>query len=97
MRNDTGNFMAARTYKYCGEVSVVEAEIIGVREALSWIKELSMQDEEITVESDSQITVNAIKKGGTNYLEVGEIMEECKQILGSLTRVSIVFIRKLNC
>ncbi|XP_074327369.1 uncharacterized protein LOC141665289 [Apium graveolens] len=94
LRNDTGNFMEARTYKYSGEVSVVEAETIGVREALSWIKELRMQDEEITVESDSHITVNAIQKICTNYLEVGEIVEECKQILSSLNRVSVVFIRK---
>lgn len=53
MRNNEGTVMAAKNYKFWGEVLVVEAEAIGVCEALSWIKELQRQDDEIIVESDS--------------------------------------------
>lgn len=94
MRNDEGNFMAAKTYKFCGDVSVVKAECIGVREALSWIKDLQMQDDEIVVESDSQLTVNAIQKRSINYLEVGEIVQSCKHILNSFSKVTVVFQEK---
>ena len=78
MRNTEGTFMATENYKFWGEVSIVEAEAIGVREALSWIKELQKKDNEILVESDSQLTVNAIQSQSMNYLEIGEIIESCK-------------------
>ena len=86
--------MAAKNYRFLGEVDVFEAEAVGVREALSWIKELQKQDEEIILESDSQLTVKAIQSQSMNYLEVGDVIESCRQLLVSLPKVSVVFIRK---
>lgn len=74
LRNSAGDFMAAKNQKFGGEVSVVEAETIGVREALSWIKELQRQEDKVILESDSQLAINAIHSKNLNYLEIGDII-----------------------
>lgn len=51
--------MEARTHKFAGGVSVCEA--IGLQEALSWIKEIQCQKDEVILESDSQLTIHAIR------------------------------------
>ncbi|XP_074324342.1 uncharacterized protein LOC141661257 [Apium graveolens] len=96
MRNYACDFMAARNCKISGEVSVFEAESVGVCEALSWIKEMQRQEDEIIIESDSQLSVNAIRATRINYLEVGEVIESCKQLLNSFHKVSVVFVRKMR-
>lgn len=56
IRNHEGEFMVARNIRLAGEIAVWEAEAVGVREALSWIKEMNRQGDSITIESDSQVT-----------------------------------------
>ncbi|KAK1367655.1 hypothetical protein POM88_033747 [Heracleum sosnowskyi] len=75
-------------------ISVFEAEAAGVRETLSWIKDMQMQEDAVTVESDSQLTILALQSIGLNLLEVGEVIASCKQILDNLQRILVVFIRK---
>lgn len=94
LRDHDGRFMATRTHKFVGEMSVCEAKSIGVRETLSWIKEMQRWEDEVIVESDSQITVHAIQSSRLNYLEVWEIIESCKRILRDLHKCSVVFTRK---
>lgn len=75
--------MAGRNICFDGEASVLKAEAVGVREALSWIKDMHMQRDEVVVESDSQLTVKAIQGDSLNFLEAGEVIEDCKLILQS--------------
>ena len=94
LRNNEGQFLAAKTKKSAGEISVVEAEAVGIMEALSWIKDMGKQNEEVIIEADSKLSVDAIAGQKVNFLEVGEIIETCKQMLSNLCRASIVFVRK---
>ena len=94
LRNHAGEFITAKNQNFAGEVSVFEAEAVGVREALSWLKDMQRQEDEVIIESDSQLTVRAIHTNNLNYLEIGEVIESCKQLLRSFCRVSLVFIRK---
>ncbi|KAK1362977.1 hypothetical protein POM88_038538 [Heracleum sosnowskyi] len=74
-RNHEGTFMAGRNHCFSREVSVFKAEVVGVRETFSWIKDLQMQESEVAVESDSQLTVKAILSDNLNLLEAGEVIE----------------------
>lgn len=78
--------------KFAGQVSVMEAEMMGIREALLWINDLP--EKPFTVESDSLQSVQAINRMEHNQLEVGHLIDHCCSILRHKVDVSVVFIRK---
>lgn len=94
LRDHEGTFMAGRRCCFAGKIPVMEAKAVGVREALSWIKDLHMQGKVVTLESDSQLVVNAILDFSLNLLEVGQVIESCRTLLEQLYGVSIVFMLK---
>ncbi|KAL8111526.1 hypothetical protein AgCh_019295 [Apium graveolens] len=94
MRNHLGEFLACKNMCLPMVNSVLEAEAVGVREALSWIKDLQLHGTKVVVESDSLLTTKAIAGDIVNCLEVGEVLEECKQALQNLPTVAVSFIRK---
>ncbi|CAH9140449.1 unnamed protein product [Cuscuta epithymum] len=59
VRDANGEFVAAGARPWLGGISAKEAEILGVREALSWIKEIGW--DLIDFESDAYEVVSAIK------------------------------------
>ena len=59
---------------------------------VKWSREL--QDSPITIETDSLPTVNAIHKGGVNHLDLGHIVQQCREILVSRDDLSVVFAKK---
>lgn len=71
-----------------------EAEAVGVREALSWIYDQNLQNVDVVVESDSQVTVTAIHNKQINYLEVGDVIASCCHMLTHLQFTSVQFVRK---
>lgn len=73
--------------------SVFEAECIGVREALSWVQ--SRDDRcEVVLETDSLLTVDAIKRTKEYRLEVGHVVDQCKVMPEQSYNVKISHIRK---
>lgn len=68
-----GEFYKAKNLRKEGEVGVFEAETQRVLEALRWIVEIGINDVEI--ESDSMLSVQALLKGTTSLLEVGNILQ----------------------
>lgn len=60
LRDHDGQFRGGKNLRLAGTVSVLEAEAIGVQEALSWIREMPTQ--QVTIETDSLLLVNAIQK-----------------------------------
>lgn len=69
-----------------------EAECLGVQEALLWI--LSREERRVVLETDSLLTVNAIRNVNNNMLEVGHVIDQCKTFLGVLPEVSVKHICK---
>ena len=49
---------------------------------------------EVLLESDSLLSLSAIKGDKRNHLEVGEILAECEQMLRNSPNISIQFIRR---
>lgn len=81
LRDHDGLFLG-RTARFSGKVIVLEAEAVGMREALIWANELPCQPIIlIIVESDSQLVINALQRNKLNHLEVGIVLEECQAVL----------------
>lgn len=92
LRDHNGKFCKAKTVRRIGDVSVFEAEAQGVLEALKWIIELGVH--EVELESDSKLTVNAIVGNTPNYLEVGNILQECRELMKDRPDLMVSFVRK---
>ena len=75
-------------------VSPELAEILGIKEALSWIKEKGWQD--VTIESDCLLAILSIRSDTIMQSYYGRLVEECKVLLSSLNpkRVGLKFIKR---
>lgn len=92
IRDHAGSFMEGRSISMVSPGNVLEAEAMGIREALSWVKD--RQDEKLIIESDSLLAVQAIVGDNVNLLEFGHIAEHCKIMLRNMPGVSIHHVRK---
>ena len=92
IRDCKGTFVRGRTMKCAGSVSVLEAEAMGIREALSWLTTLPRM--KLSIESDSLTSVNAVSKEMVYRNEVGHIFQECCVLLKALNRVSLHFVNR---
>ncbi|XP_057792604.1 uncharacterized protein LOC131009319 [Salvia miltiorrhiza] len=92
IRNHEGHFVIGKTIKLNGRRSVVEGELLGIKEALSWIKELGL----VTgwVENDSLQACNLITSGDRNLLEIGAIAAACRLELRVLSNFSMRHVRR---
>ncbi|XP_074322799.1 uncharacterized protein LOC141659771 [Apium graveolens] len=94
MRNHLGSFVACKVGSFPMVDTVFEAELVGVKESLSWIKGGQYSNAPVQLETDSLLSVKAILENKVNLLEVGEVIEECKLGLQGLPSVSLSFFRK---
>ncbi|KAM6542430.1 hypothetical protein CsatB_006877 [Cannabis sativa] len=68
------------------------AEIMGIREALSWLK--NNQFSMAIIETDSLVCAAAIRSAETFASAFGLVVDECKNSFKSLSNVSIVFVKR---
>lgn len=92
LRDDHGPFAAGKTMQVAGNVSVMEAELTGILEALIWAKE--MTEGKVMIEGDSLLSVTAIKQGQCNLLEIGDLLQQCDDLLSGDGRFSINHVKK---
>ncbi|XP_074376719.1 uncharacterized protein LOC141718237 [Apium graveolens] len=92
IRNHAGQFVQGRNAKIAGDISVLEAEALGVLEVLSWLR--TLPDMKVHVESDSLTVVNAILADMEYQVEVGHVIEACRSLLVELDNVSVRFVRR---
>lgn len=91
-RDQKGHFIEVRTMAFHQAADVFEAECIGMKEALSWV--LNQENKKATVETDSMLTIEAIKGQRENMLEVGHVIDQCKSMLLLMPDVKVKFVRK---
>lgn len=92
IRDHKGVFLEGRNLSLPCPSSLVEAECIGVREALSWV--MIRQEKRVVVETDSLLTVAAIQSAKRNMLKVGHVVDQCKAMLEVLSKISVIHICK---
>uniref|UniRef100_A0A803PCL7 Uncharacterized protein n=1 Tax=Cannabis sativa TaxID=3483 RepID=A0A803PCL7_CANSA len=67
-------------------------EALGVKEVLSWIKNSNFSN--ITVETDSLVTVQALRSSVIMGSPFGSCIEECKGLRSSLNNVNFRFVKR---
>lgn len=92
VRDDQGKFIAGKTMRIGGKVSVMEAEARGVQEACKWVKELQMQN--VMIECDSESVVNVVHGKGLFLLKIGHVIEYCRERFRLREDISICHIKK---
>ncbi|XP_060965301.1 uncharacterized protein LOC133034265 [Cannabis sativa] len=90
VRNTNGNLVAAFVGFKHGKVSPELAEIMGIREALSWLKNHTYT--QAILEIDSLVCVKAIQSVEIFASTFGLVVEDCKNILKNLLNVSVFFV-----
>ncbi|KAM6561917.1 hypothetical protein CsatB_021915 [Cannabis sativa] len=91
-RNEHG-FMIEGLSRLChGIVRPELAEAIGVREALSWIKDKRWQ--QVVLETDCLVVVQAIRNPTHMISLFGDVIKECQNLLVNLRGVTISFVKR---
>ncbi|XP_074327890.1 uncharacterized protein LOC141665806 [Apium graveolens] len=70
----------------------VEAESLAILEGLQWLDSINYDN--VVIESDSLLAVQAIKSSSDNLLEVGFILDACRTIFDSRPGYSISFVKR---
>lgn len=94
LRDHTGDFLADKVIGFEAAATAFEAEAIGTREALAWIKHKQLQNRRVVLETDALLVVNGVNGNAENLLEVGEVVKQCKILLRELTHTSIHHVRR---
>ncbi|XP_057779546.1 uncharacterized protein LOC130998129 [Salvia miltiorrhiza] len=95
IRDHNGAFAVGRSIKLPGCRSVEEAELVGIKEALSWIKELGFTKG--VIESDCKRAVDMVKSVERNISELGVMASLCRGELVLFPDLRLIFVkRELN-
>ena len=92
LRNSDGCFLAARCVGRPGMFGAREAEALGIREALSWLKKLQFPC--VVVEMDCLQVFQALTEGFSGPNGFGLIIEECRALALSIGEVKFSFVRR---
>uniref|UniRef100_A0A803Q7F0 Potassium channel domain-containing protein n=1 Tax=Cannabis sativa TaxID=3483 RepID=A0A803Q7F0_CANSA len=91
VRNSHGALISVFAGCYNGKVTAELAEIMGIKEALSWLKRNS--NTQAIIESDSLVCVEAIRSAEKIASGFGFIVDECKNMLKSVGTIFFYVVR----
>ncbi|KAM6576060.1 hypothetical protein CsatB_027897 [Cannabis sativa] len=91
-RDHHGKLIEAISESRWGCVSAEIAEVIGIKEALSWIKRKGW--DRVVVESDALVVVQAINSSVHMPSQFGLLVEDCRTIVASLNNVLISYVNR---
>ncbi|KAH9777775.1 RNase H domain-containing protein [Citrus sinensis] len=92
IRNSDGGFVAARCVGRHGSFSAREAEALGIREALSWLKEYKLPC--VIVKMDCLQVFQALTEGFSGPNGFGLIIEDCRELALVIGEVKFSFVRR---
>ncbi|KAM6569605.1 hypothetical protein CsatB_017590 [Cannabis sativa] len=75
-----------------GAVHPGVAEVIGVKEALSWIKRKQWSN--VVVETNALVVVQAIKGSVNMPSQFGMLVRDCRDLMATLNNVSLCFVKQ---
>lgn len=91
-RNHDGHLILEKTGCYDEVLDPVLAEALSVKEALSWVKELSRSA--VVLESDCLVVVQLIHSATPLRSRLGKVVEECRKLVSELNNVRLSFIKR---
>lgn len=91
LRSYDGSFVGACQHRLLGYFSPKTAELIAIREVLSWIKRLGY--DQIVLESDALTVVKALLSSSTSdFSSFGSLVDDCKSLIAEMNSVSVSFV-----
>ncbi|XP_060959242.1 uncharacterized protein LOC115700001 [Cannabis sativa] len=91
-RDNKGLFIEGFTKVFNEALDLALVEAMGVREALSWLKEKMWQ--RVLIETDCLTVVQALCSHVKMISLFGNVINECKSVLKELRNVSIYFVKR---
>ena len=96
IRDENGNYVAAKNATIIGPLEPALAEGMCCKEALSWVKNLGFS--KVIMESDAQQLIQALHKTDRDYSYFGALVDDCKILSKDLSECSFEFAkRSANC
>ncbi|XP_057770854.1 uncharacterized protein LOC130990645 [Salvia miltiorrhiza] len=92
VRSHDGNFVTGKSMKLMGLRRVDEGELIGIKEALSWLKFLGLSRG--WVESDCKRACEALCSSERNISEMGTLAAFCRKELASMPDIQVNHVRR---
>ncbi|XP_021592025.1 uncharacterized protein LOC110599762 [Manihot esculenta] len=93
LRSYDGSFVGACQHRLIGYFSPKIAELIAIREVLSWIKRLGY--DQIVLESDTLTVVKALLSSSTSdFSNFGSLVDDCKSLIAEMNSVSVSFVHR---
>ncbi|XP_060965224.1 uncharacterized protein LOC115719983 [Cannabis sativa] len=92
VRDKDGKLVEAVSSSKTGVVSPEIVEVVGMKEALSWIKTKHLT--EVEIETDSLVAVQAINGSVQMPSQFGLLVQDCRLLLSELQNVFISFIKR---
>ncbi|KAM2032789.1 hypothetical protein FF2_014632 [Malus domestica] len=95
IRGDRGVFMAAKCGMLEDVFSPIQAKAMAIRESMLWAMQMGIK--KLVLKTDSLQIVEALQDSSLNMSAVGQIMEDIKVLLQSITEVAMTHTRhKVN-
>ncbi|KAM6582578.1 hypothetical protein CsatB_009580 [Cannabis sativa] len=91
-RDSNGLLLEAISDSRFGVVKPEIAEIIGIKEALSWIERKHWTN--VVIETDALVVVQAIQSSILMPSQFGLLVGDCRVLLSSLNNVSLKFVKR---
>ncbi|XP_073136782.1 uncharacterized protein [Henckelia pumila] len=92
IRDHHGVVLAAFQGRINGNQDPTIAEVLAIREALSWLKNFHFSS--IIVKFDSLVTIEAHNNAAIDRSSFGFLVEDCKLLVQGVSSCSFVFIRR---
>ncbi|XP_057791107.1 uncharacterized protein LOC131008228 [Salvia miltiorrhiza] len=92
VRDHAGEFVIEKLMKVRGSRDVAEGELMGINEALSWLKSLGY--EHGWIDCDSKIACDAVLKGVGFINERGVLADYCRRELSTMPGVQVCNVRR---
>ncbi|KAK9111776.1 hypothetical protein Scep_019295 [Stephania cephalantha] len=90
--DDEESFVAAIWGRIRGVLESREAEALGFREALSWLKGRNVT--KVTIEGDAQVVVQALRSNVIDKSYFSSLICDCRLLLTDMRSYSVCFVRR---
>ena len=91
LRDSSGQFLIAQKIHREGSFSVKEAEGMALKEAISWVLTLSLQN--VQFETDSKSVVNSLQHDVEDRTEYAAIIKDCRTLISLGVNFIVHFIK----
>ena len=92
LRNSIGEFISAMAVPIPLNLTPKEAELMGVREALSWLKHMQMT--KVLVEMDSHVVFNALNRISPASSPFAMLVKDCQNLANNMPNIIFTFAKR---